>query len=92
MTTSKNPGLSARVKPVSIARAASKVSRPPEINAAEEDVPAIATSVRLPKPMYDALLDIVHGAKKRGEKISIHSVMLEGIAKVISEREAGSAH
>jgi hypothetical protein len=49
--------------------------------------PVIALSVRLPKPMYDALLGIVYEAKKKGgEKVSIHSLMLEGIAKVIAEK------
>ena len=43
-------------------------------------------SVRLPRPMYLALRTIVHEEVKRGQKSSLHSLILEGISKVIAER------
>jgi hypothetical protein len=36
--------------------------------------------------MYDALLAIVFKAKTRGEKASIHGLMLDGIATVIASK------
>jgi hypothetical protein len=51
----------------------------------EEEI--VATSVRLPKPMHDALTDIVYAERKRGNRISIHSLILEGTAKVIEEKK-----
>ena len=88
MTTTKNPGLGARMSAIDAALDSARTSTAIKASEPETSAPVTALSVRLPKPMYDALLDIVHGAKKRGEKVSIHSLMLEGIATVINEREA----
>jgi hypothetical protein len=74
MTTAKNPGLKS-------------FRRPPKALKKETPHPTTALSVRLPKPMYDALLAIVYEAKRRGQKASIHGLMLEGIAKVIAEKK-----
>jgi hypothetical protein len=74
MTTAKKTGLKSSRKPP---KAAQKETPPP----------TTALSVRLPKPMYDALLTIAYEAKRRGEKASIHGLMLEGIAKVIAEKK-----
>lgn len=46
----------------------------------------IGLSIRLPKPMHDSLRKIVFEEGNRGNRISIHSLVLEGIAKVISEK------
>jgi hypothetical protein len=46
----------------------------------------IATSVRLPKSMHDALRSIVYEEGNRGNRLSIHSLILEGIEKVIHEK------
>jgi hypothetical protein len=43
-------------------------------------------SVRLPKPIHDSLRRIVFEEGNRGNRISIHGLMLEGIAKVIAEK------
>jgi hypothetical protein len=86
MTTTKNPGLGARTASVSTALAASKGSAShPSAPSVEEEV--VATSVRLPKSMHDDLTDIVYAARKRGNRISIHGLILEGTAKVIKEKE-----
>jgi hypothetical protein len=61
-------------------------SSPLEGKGDKEKEAIVGLTVRLPNSMYGPLLDIVTEAKKRGEKISIHSLMLEGIAKVIAER------
>jgi hypothetical protein len=88
MTTTKNPGLGARSTSVSAALAASSskgsISVVPPA-AVEEEI--VATSVRLPKSMHDALTDIVYAERKRGNRISIHSLILEGTAKVIEEKK-----
>jgi hypothetical protein len=57
--------------------------------AGADDLPSeiIALSVRLPKPMHDSLRKIVFEEGNRGNRISIHSLVLEGIAKVIAEKE-----
>jgi hypothetical protein len=84
MTSTKNPGLGARTASVSAAIAASKGSGPhPSAPAVEEVV--VATSVRIPKSKHDDLSDFVHAERKRGNRISIHSLILEGIDKVIKE-------
>jgi predicted DNA-binding transcriptional regulator AlpA len=64
----------------------SHASRGTTVPAVEEEV--VATSVRLPKSMHDALADIVYAERKRGNRISIHSLILEGTAKVIKEKSA----
>jgi hypothetical protein len=46
----------------------------------------IGLSIRLPKPMHDSLRKIVFEEGNRGNRISIHSLVLEGIAKVITEK------
>jgi hypothetical protein len=86
MTTTKNPGLGARTASVSAALAASKGSGPhPSAPVVEEEV--VATSVRLPKSMHDELRAIVYEEGNRGNKVSIHSLILEGTAKEIKERK-----
>jgi hypothetical protein len=57
--------------------------------AGADDLPSeiIALSVRLPKPMHDSLRKIVFEEGNRGNRISIHSLVLEGIAKVIAEKD-----
>jgi hypothetical protein len=35
--------------------------------------------------MHDSLTDIVYVERKRGNRISIHSLILEGVEKVIAE-------
>jgi hypothetical protein len=53
-----------------------------------DEVPSeiIALSVRLPKPMHDSLRRIVFEEGNRGNRISIHSLVLDGITKVIAEK------
>lgn len=46
----------------------------------------VALSVRLPKPMHDSLRRIVFEEGNRGNRISIHSLVLDGITKVIAEK------
>ena len=71
---------------VSAALAASKASSPnTSTPPAEEEV--IATSVRLPKSMHDALRAIVFEEGNRGNRVSIHSLILEGTAKVIQGKK-----
>ena len=77
MKTQKNPGLGARTSSVSAALATSEP--------AEERI--VATSVRLPSETYNKLLDMVTAGKKRGEKLSLHSLILEGIALRIGQGE-----
>jgi hypothetical protein len=84
MTTKKNPGLGARTASVSAALAAQPASGPhPSAPAVEEGV--VATSVRLPKSMHDDLRAIVYEEGNRGNKVSIHGLILEWTAKGIKE-------
>jgi hypothetical protein len=85
MTTTKNPGLGARMGSVSAALAAKASSPSTSTSPAEEEI--VATSVRLPKAMHDALRRIVFEEGNRGKRVSIHSLLLEGAAKVIKERK-----
>lgn len=43
----------------------------------------LSTSVRLPLSIHDALADIVYAERKRGNRISIHSLILEGVDHII---------
>jgi hypothetical protein len=71
---------------VSAALAASKATGPVAVPPqTEEEV--VATSVRLPKSMHDDLTDIVYAERKRGNRISIHSLILEGVGKVIEGKK-----
>jgi hypothetical protein len=86
MTTTKNRGLGARTASVSAALAPSKGSGPhPSAPVVEEEV--VATSVRLPKSTHEDLMDFVYTERKRGNRISIHSLILEGIALVLKEKK-----
>jgi len=46
----------------------------------------VPLSVRLPLPTYEALRRIVFEEKRPGNRVSIHSLILEGIGKVVEER------
>jgi hypothetical protein len=85
----KNPGF--RQGTASAAMSAALKAASPATSAGEpkdeEKEEIVGLTVRLPKEsMYNPLLDIVTEAKKRGEKVSIHSLMLEGIAQVIAAK------
>ena len=85
MTKAKtSPTDTRKVSPMS-AQAAPVATKTPQA-IAPSPAPVVALSVRLPKPMYDALLAIVFKAKTRGEKASIHGLMLDGIATVIASK------
>jgi hypothetical protein len=86
MKTTRNPGLGARMGSVEAALASSRSSTPSASTPADSE-DAIATSVRLPKSMHGSLTDIVYAERKRGNRISIHSLILEGVEKVIAERK-----
>jgi hypothetical protein len=58
----------------------------PEVSPQAEEEEVITTSLRLPKSMHDDLRRIVFEEGNRGNRVSIHKYILEGIAKVISER------
>jgi hypothetical protein len=81
MKTHKNPGLGARMGSVEAALAS---RTPADKDEAEE---LVTTSVRLPKSMHDALTDIVYAERKRGNKISIHRLILDGVEKVIAGKK-----
>ena len=66
---------------------ATLVSPSPIKTADEVSSEVIALSVRLPKPIHDSLRRIVFEEGNRGNRISIHSLVLDGIAKVIAEKE-----
>jgi hypothetical protein len=82
MKTRKNPGLGTRMGSVEAALA----SRTPKDTTAEAEE-LVTTSVRLPKSMHDTLTDIVYAERKRGNKISIHRLILEGVEKVIAGKK-----
>jgi hypothetical protein len=79
MTTTKKANKKGRATPISPS---------PIKTAGAGEVPSevIALSVRLPKPIHDSLRRIVFEEGNRGNRISIHSLVLEGIAKVIAEK------
>jgi hypothetical protein len=77
----KNPGLGARQGTVAAALAARGQSSP-EPEAGE----IVALSVRLPKATHDTLRRIVFEEGNRGSKISIHSLILDGIAREMKAR------
>jgi hypothetical protein len=79
MTTTKKANIKGRATPVSPS---------PIKTAGVDEVPSevIALSVRLPKPMHDSLRRIVFEEGNRGNRISIHSLVLDGITKVIAEK------
>lgn len=77
----KNPGLGGRQGTVAAALAARGQSSPDPATAE-----VVALSVRLPKGTHDALRRIVFEQGNQGNKVSIHSLILEGIAKVLDER------
>jgi hypothetical protein len=84
MKTPKNPGLGARMGSVEAALA-SRTPAAKDTTAEAEEL--VTTSVRLPKSMHDTLTDIVYAERKRGNKISIHSLILEGVEKVIARKK-----
>jgi hypothetical protein len=84
MKSAKNPGLGARMGSVEAALATRTPAKPAAPAAEAEEV--IATSVRLPKSMHDTLTDIVYKERKAGNRISIHSLILEGVESVIKVR------
>jgi hypothetical protein len=85
MKSAKNPGLGARMGSVEAALAArTRGKQEPESPKAED---LIITSVRLPRPMHNALRAIVYEEGNRGNKVSIHSLILEGVEKVIKQRK-----
>jgi hypothetical protein len=77
MSTKKNPGLGARSAPVKAALAASRISA----ESAPEIEPIVPLSIRLPKKTHDVLRQIAFD-----KRISIHSMVLEGIEKVIAAK------
>ena len=83
MKTPKNPGLGARMGAV----AAAAATRTPQGNTTVGAEEVVITSVRLPKSMHDELTDIVYAERKRGNKISIHRLILDGVAKVIAGKK-----
>jgi hypothetical protein len=80
MTTSKKANMKGRATPAS----PSSIKTP-----GVDEVPSevIALSVRLPKPIHDSLRRIVFEEGNRGNRISIHSLVLDGIAKEIAARQ-----
>lgn len=78
---SKNPGLGARQGTVAAALAARGQSAP-DTDAGE----VVALSVRLPKATHDALRRIVFEEGNRGNKVSIHGLILDGIARELKAR------
>ena len=78
MSTKKNPGLGARMGSVEAALAVSRVEAPSVSRPPDSVVPL---SVRLPRPIHDALRKIAYD-----RRVSIHSLILEGIVTVIKEK------
>jgi hypothetical protein len=81
MSTKKNPGLGARKGSVEAALAASRITSPAAAAAPEASAPVVPLSVRLPKAMHEVLRKIAFD-----RRVSIHSLILEGIEKVIAEK------
>jgi hypothetical protein len=80
MTTTKKANMKGRATPISPS---------PIKTAGADEVPSevIALSVRLPRPIHDSLRRIVFEEGNRGNRISIHSLVLDGIAKEIAARQ-----
>jgi hypothetical protein len=79
MTTKKNPGLSARHESVGAALAASGAVTPQPATA--EGGGIVPISVRLPRQVHESLRQIAFD-----RRVSIHSLILDGIGRVIREQ------
>lgn len=82
MKTTKNSRSGSPVDSSAVSPAASSPTQLTKV--VNEEV--IATSIRLPKSMHDALRMIVFEEGNRGNRVSIHSLILEGIEKVIKKK------
>lgn len=84
---SKNPGLSARTSSI---EAALSVSAPESTPDGKE--PIVPLSLRLPKSVH-ARLDALAYESRRTEgatRLTIHGIIMEGIAMYLSQHDAGS--
>jgi hypothetical protein len=78
MTTAKNSGLGARRGTVGATLGTSRVKAPSSVPVPP---PIVPLSVRLPKSTHDVLRKMAFD-----RRVSIHSLILEGVEKVIAEK------
>ena len=79
MKNSKNPGLGARMGDLGAVLAVNTTTAAAPVPAEEKPV---AISIRFPKAIHEDLRRIAYE-----ERVSIHSLILEGVTKVIAERK-----